>query len=229
MSLKPPKKGDIGTAWNRTKEKRKPKLDFRTKGKRFILLCEGRNTEPLYFKSFPLSAATVKVIGKGGRSKISLVEYGFKELEKLEFYDEDEIWFVFDMDIHYPEVSDQKADFNSAIKLAEVKGARIAFSNDCFEIWFLLHYQDLSGQLTRKEYYEKLNSWMGIDYEKVGKGRDFASKIYETLLKDTKASQPEAISRATRLWEENKHLPPADRNPCNSVYQLVVELNGYLN
>jgi len=70
---------------------------------------------------------------------------------------------------------------------------------------------------------------MGIDYEKVGKGRDFASKIYETLLQDTKASQPEAISRATRLWEENKHLPPADRNPCNSVYQLVVELNGYLN
>lgn len=228
MSLKPGKKGDEGTAWNRTKEKRKPKINFRTKGKRFILFCEGRNTEPLYFKAFPVSSAEIRCIGKGGRSKLSLVRYGLKELEKMESYPEDEVWFIFDMDVHYPEVSDQKADFNSAIQLAQEKH-QVAYSNDCLELWFVLHYHQVTAQLTRREYYEILSKKWDMDYEKEAKKIAFASTLYQKLLDDPDASQEEAIKRAKALWEESLHLSPGDKNPITSVFQLVEELDKHLN
>lgn len=43
----------------------------------------------------------------------------------------------------------QQNDFNRAIVLAQEKGFKVAYSNDAFELWFILHYQLLEAQLTR--------------------------------------------------------------------------------
>jgi len=42
--------------------------------KTFLIICEGENTEPYYFSSFPVPSKTVLIHG-GKNSKNSLVDY----------------------------------------------------------------------------------------------------------------------------------------------------------
>ena len=51
---------------------------------------------------------------------------------------------VFDKD-DYP-------DFDEAIELAKKNGFEVAYSNQAFELWFLLHFKKYSGKLHRREY-----------------------------------------------------------------------------
>ncbi|RYU93290.1 RloB family protein [Emticicia agri] len=224
MSLKPAKKGDQGKAWNRKTQISKYPIETRTKGKRFLIVCEGQ-TEEWYFKKFPVLTATIEAIGIG-RVKMSLVEYA-KRLAKQEDYDE--VWCVFDMDINYEEK--QKEDFNSAIhKIAYGRDRRfkVAYSNDSFELWFLLHYKNVEEQQLRGYFYDKLSELWEINYEKEGKKLEFCKNIYEKLDKDTRAEQEEAINRARRQFESVEHLSPHEQNPVTKVYLLVEELNKHL-
>lgn len=68
------KKTDQDKAWNRRPaQSRAYAVDSRAANtKRFVIYCEGENTEPHYFKSFPVATAEVVVYGMS-RSKTSLV------------------------------------------------------------------------------------------------------------------------------------------------------------
>lgn len=65
---------DQNKPWNRKKTKKQPyKTETTKKKKTFFIICEGQNTEPEYFKSFPIK--TAKVISYGlGSTKTKLVE-----------------------------------------------------------------------------------------------------------------------------------------------------------
>ena len=78
------------------------------------------------------------------------------------------------------------------------------------------------------EYYERISQLWGISYERQGKGTLFCRSVYQRLLEDESASQVTAIRNAERLHLEKAKVPPADQNPCTTVYQLVAELNKYL-
>ena len=69
----------------------------------------------------------------------------------------------------------------------------------------------------------------GINYERIGKEKEFASGIYE-LLQQEKASQSEAIKRAKKLDDLHKeqNLPYHKENPTSLVYELVEFLNENL-
>ncbi|HZX74418.1 MAG TPA: RloB family protein, partial [Cyclobacteriaceae bacterium] len=115
--------------------------------KAFLIICEGENTEPLYFEGFPVPSKTV--VTEGGRgSKTSLVNYAIK-IKALPKYEGREVWCVFDFDVKPDEAATQPADFNNAILKAEQNDMKTAWSNDAFEIWFVLHYQGLEAALTR--------------------------------------------------------------------------------
>lgn len=131
----------------------------------FLIVCEGQNTEPRYFKSFPVKTAKVTTFGLGS-SKTKLVEMviGLKKEDSQE-----EIWVVFDMDIQRENAEKIKIDYENAIALAESENIKVAYSNDAFELWFLLHYQYFDNQWTRYEYYDKLSKLWNCNYEKVGK------------------------------------------------------------
>ncbi len=224
------KKTDQTKAWNRrTSTAVAYKLGSRsTISKRFLIVCEGENTEPCYFQSFPVQTAEVKTFGMG-RSKTSLVEYVIDLVNQDQNDPDREVWIVFDMDFnHLKEESLQKKDFNDAVRLAKTNRFQVAYSNDAFELWFLLHYQLLESALTRLEYYERLSKLWGISYERQGKGVQFCRSVYQRLLEDQNASQESAIRNAERLHQQKAQIPPADQNPCTTIYQLVTELNKYL-
>jgi len=101
----------------------------------FLIVCEGEKTEPDYFKAFRMTAATVKALGQA-MNTMALVNkaISIREADHQKKREYDQCWVVFDKD-DFP-----AQDFNQAIQLAEKNGFRVAYSNQAFEYWFLLHY-----------------------------------------------------------------------------------------
>jgi RloB-like protein len=223
MSAKPIKKTDQSAGWNRKVNLSKSAMGSRNIAKKFLIVCEGQ-TEEIYFKSFPVLTATVSA-KETGRTKLALVKKA-KELAKEDNYDE--IWCVFDMDINYADQENQRNDFNSAIKQCqETKKFKVAYSNDCFELWFYLHFDYTDQKHHRKFYYEKLRKVWNINYEEKGKELDFCKMIYSKLQAEN-CTQTEAIRRAEKLHKSQNDKLPCDQNPITTVYELVRELNKYL-
>jgi hypothetical protein len=217
---------DKNKAWAKVKLKEKPyKIESIEKIKSFLIICEGE-TEEEYFKSFPVITATVKAFAAKS-SNIALVEYA-EELSKLAEYKGYEIWCVFDYDIDLTK-ENQKQDYNFAIEYAQKQGFKVAYSNDAFELWYVLHYKDVaSGKIDRDVYFNFLGDTWDINYRKNGKTIKFAKTVYNKLENDVNASQEEAIKRAKRLFEIQKEKPYSEQNPCTTVFELVEELNKYL-
>ncbi len=196
--------------------------------KKFLLVCEGANTEKYYFEAFPVATKTVEVLGGYGGSKMYLVDKAkaFADDEKYAGY---EVWCVFDFDVKYGHPN-QKQDYDNAIAEALRVGFRVAFSNDCFELWFLLHDRLINGQHHRTEYYEMLTDlWRAHlnnhSYESSGKEASACEGLYKRL----ESSQSQAINFAKRLHSQQAAgIPYHQMNPCTTVYELVEELNKYL-
>lgn len=223
------KKTDRDKAWNR---RANTALAYKVESltandKRFLIICEGENTEPSYFKSFPVITAQVESYGLG-RSKTSLVERAIQTLQGPPDA-EREVWIVFDMDFDKgKDTAAQRADFNRAVQFAEKQGFRVAYSNDAFELWFVFHYQLQESALTREEYYSLLSKHWTMSYERKGKGTQFCRSIYQRLQDDPKSSQAKAIYFAKMLHQRQSGEVPSDQNPCTTVYLLVDELNKHL-
>lgn len=218
---------DRKKAWNIKKAKKHPyKTEIEEKEKTFLIICEGENTEPAYFRAFPVKTAQVKSYGLG-RSKTALVEYVMVIIEDDNDKDT-ENWVVFDMDVKPDNAIAQKEDYENAIRLAESKSINVAFSNDAFELWFLLHYQYLDNQWTRHQYYKRLSELWNCNYERLGKQKAFCQQIYKRLQEDERSSQTEAIARAKKLLAEQETVRLSEKNPATRVYALVEALNGHI-
>lgn len=219
------KKSDEGKFWtlrgSKSKGYKKPTFDV---AKTFLIVCEGKNTEPKYFESFPVVTADIKTEGGLG-SRTALVKAAIK-LKQNEVYKGREVWCVFDYD-HKPDNVTIEGDFNEATALAKSKDIKVAFSNDSFELWFILHYQYHDAQVTRSEFYKSLRVLWGLEesYEEMGKRQDFCNNIYGMLL----PYQQTAIENAKKLYQiHNDGKPYAKFNPCTTVFLLVEELNKFL-
>lgn len=179
------------------------------------VFTEGEKTEPNYFNSIKvelrLSEVDIKVDGRGDHT-ISLVEWVIAEKKSVESSDEDtEWWVVFDKDDH--------ADFNKAIEKAQANGINVAYSNECFELWFILHFELLQSAIGRAKYYEKLTGLLSRKYDKTN------SDIY-SLIKDKEAT---AIKNARNLEKAHDKAGTASfekRDPSTSVYKLVERLRS---
>ena len=226
MSKKPIKKSDKSKPWYRQRIKMQPyDTEKSERNKVFLIICEGQNTEPEYFKSFPVVTATVESYGTG-TSRLKLVEQVI-EIKKSE-EGEKEIWVVFDMDIQRDNAAQLKADFDGAINLARQHEIKVAYANDAFELWFLLHYMYFENQWTRREYYQKLSNLWDLNYEKSGKSLVFCKRIYQRLMNDENADQNTAIRNARTLLEKQSTLKFSEQNPCTTIFKLVEELNNYI-
>lgn len=223
---KPVKVTDKNKLWNKRRIRgRSYQVESMNTNKIFLIICEGVNTEPEYFKSFPVANAEIKSFGTG-TSKTALVEFIIDQFGKQA--NELEIWAVFDMDRKEDQIAQQRQDYNNAIKLAKQNGIQTAYSNDAFELWFVLHYQFVDAKLHRNTLYEILSKWLDCNYEKEGKQFSFCHRLFDLLEEDANADMEQAIKHADRLFHDKKDLPFCDQNPCTTVYQLVAELNKYL-
>ena len=196
-----------------------PYDDRKEKSRRwFLIVCEGEKTEPYYFKSFPVDPTVIKLDIKGeGKNTKSLVEKAIELKNGSESDETDRFWCVFDRDKN-PNNPNDSQNFNSAITLARNNGIDVAYSNDAFELWYLLHFNYYHTQISRKDYPDMLTDVLGHEYKKN------SETIYEKL----KDKQENAIKNAKRLLQEYKPPNPESDNPSTTVHLLVEELNSFI-
>lgn len=135
------------------------------------------------------------------------------------------MWVVFDRDKKMPK--DEPSKFNNAIKKAKANGIKVAYSNDAFEYWILLHFNDHQGGcMNRIEYKQKLRELLnefGIEYN--SKHKHIPDEVLQ-LLKDNDRRQ-NAIDRARRndTWHQaDNPNNPALHCSTTTVYKLVEEI-----
>ncbi|HNW82352.1 MAG TPA: RloB family protein [bacterium] len=191
------------------KEDLKRKKEARKPAQTFLIVCEGEKTEPNYFRSFNLSNATVEIDGTGRNTK-SLIKYIEKTYDIKQF---DQVWAVFDKD------SFSNENFNAAIKKAHKKKMKVAYSNEAFELWYLLHFHNYNTGMSRDQYKEKLTETLGHEYKKNS----------TTMYEEIKNRQATAIKNASKLLTNfSRGETPSQRNPSTTVFMLVEEMNRYL-
>jgi hypothetical protein len=200
---------DKRSSRSRPRSYRDRKVETRDLVERFLIVCEGEKTEPNYFKSFQVPKNVVTVRGFG-RNTVTLVEKAI-ELKREEDYDQ--VWCVFDRD------SFPARDFNDAMRLANKNGINVAYSNEAFELWYLLHFDYCHTAIPRSEYCKRLNKLLRYSYEKNS----------DTIYEDLESLQPTAIRNARRLLEQYVPSCPEKDNPSTTVHLLVEQLNRFIH
>ncbi len=181
------------------------KIDTKEPIPRLLIVCEGEKTEPNYFRSFRVTNSVIDIEGLGGNPG-KIVDKA-QELNEEGRYDQ--VWCVFDRDCWSAE------DFNNAIQKANNQGYKVAYSNEAFELWYVLHFEFLNTGIPRKDYRKKLTELLKQEYKKN------SENIYENLYD----KQSTAIKNATKLLSLYNPLNPGKDNPSTTVHLLVQELN----
>ena len=222
MSLKPRKKSDFGKSWM------KPRRDVAKliAPEYHLIVSEGERTEPCYFKSI------CDIVNAKFRNRIHLDVEGegnntvnlFKKAERKVASSSNgyrHVWIVYDKD-DFPSES-----FNAVINLCQASSNsettyHAVWSNQCIEVWFLLHFSFLQSAIDRKDCFTKLDGYLkrvhGIQYRKNSSG--LFGVLYPFL--------EVAIQNAKKLNEINQGKLPSDCNPGTKVYQLLEVLKPYI-
>lgn len=222
MSLKPPKKSDLGKAWMQARQERTVKIS----PEYHLIVTEGTETEPRYFE------AIQRAINEQYRGRIQLDISGegtntvflfdrAKYLAECSLNTYRHIWVVYDTD-DFP-----KDRINEVVELCTMNSTEeteyhALWSNQCIELWYLLHFSYMHSDLLRTEYGPKLTECL----ESIGAGEYKKNRpdMYETLRPHLET----AIVLAKRLDQDNANLLPAQAAPGTKVYELLEKLKPYL-
>ena len=178
------------------------------------VLAEGGVTEPDYMRSWNRRDSGVRLdIDKDSAGCVpkTLVERARKQKESQPRKDPDfdEIWCVFDVDVH--------PDLNSAIAEARDAGIRTAVSNPCFELWLVLHEEDQTAHVHRDTIQRRAEE-LGLVVDK---------SIPESARPRLLDGYDNAKERAQALDSKHKgdgRKPGA--NPSSGVWRLVDSIRG---
>lgn len=210
----------------------------------FLIVCEDEFSEPYYFMKFqemfddilPQQTVFLKPVGTG-RNSLGVVEQAILERQRLQHEANkhiDHTWVVFDKD-NLDESEGNITRFKSAFVLANENNVQVAYSNECFELWLLLHYIDVDPT---KPLFRHTDIYPTLE-EAINKGRTESSKIqYDHKHPDKQVidiirktgSQDVAIQRAEKLdsYHTQEGHEPINANPNTLVYKLVSKLNEML-
>lgn len=201
-----------------------------------LIVCQGTVTEVEYFKHFRLATAVIKAIGVA-YDPLTLVQEAIRlrdGAKKDEPYEQ--VWCVFDKDDSSPE------QFHAAIYTAANKGIEVAYSNQAFEFWLLLHFDNhqgtgmdrgLCGERVR-ESIEAANP--GVSYNP-RKGKHVSRELFELLEAHDPTARPHslprrelAVRRAQAIAERwaAEGAEPAYQESTTEVYRLVMVLQRHL-
>ena len=189
-------------------------LSIREPKAKFLICTEGQ-TEKLYFTDFRLTSA--KICALAGDA-LSLVKEAAALKKRMAGVGDkfNQYWVVFDKD------ENSQERISQAIKLAEENGFRWAFSNPCFEIWYLFHFIKMRSATTAQELKTRHLPQTG----RIPEYHETLSGVY-ALLKDR---QPRAIDHAKRIIAETEgwRKKLASANPSTNVHELAEQINKYL-
>ncbi len=213
----------------RSREEEKRKVDIKSKRKFFLIVCEGEKTEPNYFISLKndlprgvLDVCDISIIGTGFNTN-SLVSKAIElrnDWQENTYRAVDKLWVVFDKD------SFTAHSFHKAIQMCfDNPNVDAAWTNEAFELWYLLHFHYYNTSISRKQYQsliEKNFLNKGLTKFKYKKN---STEMFDLLSKY--ANINDAIKNATNLEKTFEHMNNfAQQNPCTKVHHLVAELYG---
>jgi hypothetical protein len=153
-----------------------------------------------------------------GYNTLSLVDHVIDFKDKNNIVTEegfDELWVVFDKD-------DFDKDFDNAINKAAASGLRVAYSNECFELWYLLHFIYIESALTREEIVEKLTTNLK---KHTGDATLKYQKHSESMYSLIRGLEKKATDRAEsllKIYSGEKSFKK--KNPSTTVHTLVSAL-----
>lgn len=173
-----------------------------------LILCEGEKTEPNYFNSIRRKYRLLNVEVRGlGSNTDKITKNAIKHHKNYS-----QVWCVFDRD------SFSAQNFNRAFQMvAKYKNVHIAYSNEAFELWYLLHFNYYNTGISRKRYYKLLSELLGKKYKKN------STEMYDLICD----KENTAIKNAKKLLKSYTKDNPEKNNPSTTVYKLVEELNKY--
>lgn len=214
------------------------KLDKRKQYSFIYIFTEGEKTEPIYFEfkkkeveeQIRKKLIKIKINKKhtnkkhkekykGGYNTISLVDFALKFIKKEKInLSKDECWVVFDKD-------DFDKNFDNAIKKAKAGGLAVAYSNEAFELWFLLHFNFMNSAIGRKDYNRKIKeNYIRETGDK--KYRYNKSSAVLPLIGLIRNREQDAIRNAKKLLQQFKNEKSfIKKNPSTTAYLLVERLN----
>lgn len=188
---------------------------------RFLIVCEGKKTEPFYFEALvDANSSVVRDVNIAGQgmATIALVNQAQQIREELELRNKtrfDRVWVVFDKD-SFP-------DFNQAITKAKRLGMHVAWTNEAFELWYYLHFEYLDTGIDRHEYLSRIRDFIrkrtGDNNFKYEKGNKDNYRLITTYGDESVAKR-----HAKRLRKMYKGHNYATQNPCTMVDLLVEEI-----
>ncbi len=187
--------------------------------KTMLVVCEGKNTEVDYFDKFHIPGITIVPVGTG-LSTTALVQkvesIKTHELKRKKLKKFDEIWVVFD--------KDDNKDFEEAIQLAVSLKYKVAYSNQAFEYWFILHFDDhQGGAMSRTDYAEKINEHLkpyGVVYD--SKSKHVSDDMFDVLM----AFLQDAYDRASRLLAGKKKQRTEYKESITTVHRIIHSIKG---
>lgn len=222
MSLKPLKKSDLGKDWMTKRRDSKKSIQ----PEYHLIVTEGRRTEPKYFEAIKKiingnykERIQIQVSGEGDNT-VNLFEIAKNYAEKNP-NGYKHIWVVYDTDDFPKENIDAvpvlcKENSNSDRQYHAI------WSNQCVELWYLLHFSFMQSDLHRKEYFPKLDECLQkIDAGKYEKNREDMYYVLKPYMDD-------AIRNAKALKELNKDKLPSESSPGTMIFEFVEKIKPYL-
>lgn len=184
----------------------------------FIVLCEGKATEPNYLYALQqlseirrsVSVAIKVNKSRSGAAPLALVDAAIQV--KGESKDLDEVWCVFDV-----EAPNIHPDLKEAVEKAEKHEIKVAISNPCFELWLILHYRMCHGYLSSKEACKQRSNLDGSAGKEVD-GKKYMPKR-KTAVKNARVLNDTHIS--------NKRSLPHN-NPSSGMYHLLEAIESHV-
>ena len=193
----------------------------RKQNKVMLIALEDTKSSRYYFQALAKhknNAAKIFFVDHIGTTPVSVLKairnYESKNLDvKYE-----KAWIVIDRD------SFEKENFKCTIEECRANNICVAFSNECYELWILLHFKNITSYKSRHDIKKDLNKIFkdkfGCEYKKS------EQNIYQMI----NEYQDDAIKRAEslikRLLKEKDYIEPYDDNPATTIHFLVQCLNN---
>ena len=163
----------------------------------------------------------------GKRTKVKVTQINKNKLEFIKkiiatrddnegnnnFKEKDVIWAVMDIDM---EGRESRNKLKQAFELAKKEGIELAYSNNSFEIWPLLHFEDvkINQKMGNKDLEDKLQKHLDGKYKKDG------SLVFDFL---ENKDYEQASSRAEQLLGRHtkNNTDPIKANPSTTIHKLI--------
>lgn len=178
-----------------------------------MVFSEGLKTESIYLTNWhrlyrdqvilslaPHKYTTPLQIAQSARDQRAADMRGAKRGQGKEF---SQYWCIFDVDEH-PKIPE-------ALELARANNINVALSSPCIELWFVLHFDNQTAFLDRKEAQRLSKTLLGCEKVLTQAALDLLVQNYE-------------IAKMHARGLENKHLGDKSTQPWNphsDIWKLI--------